>query len=109
MARHRPTSPLTHYARTRLEARLHALLLEDAARRQLTVSKLIRAILAAHYHGQPVIKAPPTGPSYAVARELNRIGVNLNQLTHLANAVHILDRQALAEVSARLVRILERL
>lgn len=106
---HAHPNHLTRYARTRVESELHALLLEDAARRRLTVSKLIRAILTAHYQGTRVVKAPPTGPSYAVARELNRIGVNLNQLTHLAHAVNAIDRTSLAEVSARLVRILERL
>ncbi len=101
--------PLTRYARTRLDDDLHAQLTEDAAQRRLTVSKLIRALVEHHYRGRALPKLPATGPSYAVARELNRIGVNLNQIVHLANATNRIDLGAVDALRRKLITILETL
>lgn len=101
--------PLTRYARTRLPEDLHGVLLFEADLRHVTVSKLIRAILADRYRGTPMPKARLGQPSEAVARELNRIGVNLNQLAHVANATRSIDRVAFDELRQRLTAALEKL
>lgn len=96
-------------ARTRLPDALHDRILEDARRRRLTVSKLIRSVLDQHYRARPMPRTKANGPSYAVVHELNRIGVNLNQLTHLANATRLINGQRLDELLARLETAIERL
>ena len=101
--------PVPTFARTRLPADLHRRMLEDATLRRLTVSKLVRAILEAHYRNRPVPRVKATGPSYAVARELNRIGVNLNQLAHLANATRQMAEAEIRDVLRRVTAVLEKL
>ncbi len=101
--------PLTVLARTRLPQRLHDQIAADAARRRLTRSKLMRAIVAEYYDRQPVPRVKSHGPSDAVARELNRIGVNLNQLMHLANATRLVPvveiNQLLQRIEATLTKL----
>lgn len=101
--------PLNRYARTRLPEDLHQVLLFEADLRRVTVSKLIRAILADRYRGTPMPRAHAGGPAEAVARELNRIGVNLNQIAHVANATRSIDRIAFDEITQRLKATLEKL
>ncbi len=100
--------PVTRFARTRLPDRLHALVAEDAGRRRLTQSKLLRSILERHYHGASMPRVKAVGASYAIARELNRIGVNLNQIAHLGNAVRLIPVQRLHELLDRLEVTLEK-
>lgn len=100
---------LSRYARTRLPERLHTQLSLDAARRQMTISRLMRLIIDAHYSGRPLPREPQNGPSYAVARELNRIGVNLNQLARHANAYQALPALELRPLIQRLETALRRL
>ncbi|MEZ5776633.1 MAG: plasmid mobilization relaxosome protein MobC [Hyphomicrobiaceae bacterium] len=100
---------LNRYARTRLPEDLHGVLLFEADLRRMTVSRLIRAILADRYRGTPMPRTRLGGPAEAVARELNRIGVNLNQLAHVANATHSIDRIAFDDLAKKLIAALERL
>ena len=101
--------PLAVFARTRLPAGLHRQLVEDAGRRHMTVSKLVRAILEHHYRNRPIPRVSAAGPAFAATRELNRIGVNLNQLTHLANATRLVPvpeiHQLLARIEATIARL----
>ena len=102
-------APVPMFARTRLPADLHHRVVEDARARRLTVSKLLRALVEAHYRNRPVPRVRSTGPSYAVARELNRIGVNLNQLTHVANATRQMAETEIRDVLRRVTVILQKL
>lgn len=95
-------APLGHYARARLPVSLHRQLLDDATQRRLTVSKLLRAILEAHYRDRPMPRVKANGATYAVARELNRIGVNLNQLTHVANATRLVPVPEINDLLAQI-------
>lgn len=101
--------PLTILARTRLPQHLHDQITADAARRRLTRATLMRAIVAQHYERQPLPRVKSHGPSDAAARELNRIGVNLNQLTHLANATRLVPvveiNQLLQRIEATLTKL----
>jgi len=106
---HDHREPVTHYARTRLPTRLYRLVVEDASRRRLTHSRLLRALLDQYYRLAPMPKASAVGASYAVARELNRIGVNLNQLVHLANAARLVPVVRLEELIDRIEAKLEAL
>ncbi|MEQ1715213.1 MAG: plasmid mobilization relaxosome protein MobC, partial [Hyphomicrobium sp.] len=63
---------------------LHAALIDEAAARTLTLSKLANAILAAHVDGQRAA-LPQRNTNAAAIRELARIGNNLNQLAKQAN------------------------
>lgn len=99
--------PLPTYARTRLPVSLHRQLVDDAGERGQTVAKLLRAIIEHHYRHRPLPRVKSTGPSFAVARELNRIGVNLNQLTHFANATHQVPVGEIRRVLARLEAVIE--
>jgi hypothetical protein len=77
--------PFPRFLRTRLTEREHQALKEDAQRRSMTMSKLTRAIVAAHLTGQRAQLAHPDRTS-ALLREFARVGNNLNQLAHQANA-----------------------
>jgi hypothetical protein len=101
--------PAPKTARTRLSDGLHALLITDAARRRLTLSKLISAVLEHHYRNRPMPRVKAAAASGAVIHELNRIGVNLNQLTHLANASRQISKERLDEVLTRIETTIERL
>jgi len=72
-------------------------------------SKLLRIILDQYYCLAPMPKASAVGASYAVARELNSIGVNLNQLVHLANAARLVPVVRLEELIDRIEAKLEAL
>ena len=100
--------PATRFARTRLPDRLYALFVEDAGRRRLTQSKLLRAIVDRHYRGTTMPRVKATGASYAVARELNRIGININQIAHLGNAVRAVPVERLHTLIDQLEATLER-
>ena len=101
--------PVTLFARTRLPVRLHQRIVEDAVRRHTTHSKLLRAIINHHYRGVAMPKVRAVGPSYAVARELNRIGVNLNQIAHLGNATRLVPVDRLHELLDQIEVTLEKL
>lgn len=101
--------PLIAYARTRLPMSLHQQLANDAVRRGLTVAKLMRAIIEHHYRGRDVPRVKATGQAYALTRELNRLGVNLNQLTHLANATRLVPVPELHRLLARIEAVIGRI
>ena len=75
----------------------------------MTVSKLVRAILAAHLASQrPRLRQ--AAPNAALIREINRIGVNINQLARAANTPRLTVpeaelRRALLELSAAITRL----
>lgn len=102
-------TPVPRFVRTRLPEALHARLLEEARERNLTHSALVRAIVAHYFDRRPVPKPRAVGATYAVARELNRIGVNLNQIAHLANATRIVREADLHRLVADLRAKLEML
>ena len=100
--------PVPRYARTRLPDRLYALFVQDAGRRRLTHSKLLRAIVERHYRGVAMPRVKAMGASYAVARELNSIGVNINQIAHLGNSIRDVPVRRLLTVLDQLEAVLER-
>lgn len=101
--------PLPVSARTRLPLRLHHVLREDARQRCLTVSRLMRAILEQHYGNRPLPRPRSSAPAYAIARELNRIGVNLNQLTHTAHIARLVPKERMLGVLSQIEAAIERL
>jgi hypothetical protein len=78
-------APLTTFVRTRLTDIEAGALTAEAVDRNMTVSKLVRAVLAAHLTRQRAELPQPRGASSAALRELCRIGNNLNQLAKQAN------------------------
>jgi hypothetical protein len=101
--------PLAVVTRTRLPVSLHGELVTDAKRRRLTVAKLLRAIVEHHYRNRVIPRVRSTGPAFEATRELNRLGVNLNQLTHLAHTVRAVPVPELQNLIARIEATLHRL
>jgi len=101
--------PLVSFVRTRLPVSLHQQLTEDARIRGLTTAKLMRAILETRYRNLPMPRVKAAGASYAVARELNRIGINLNQLIHLAHVTRVVPLPEVQRALARISAVIERL
>lgn len=74
-----------HYARARLSDKEHAALAADARARAITISALVRRLIAAHLTRQRA-QLPHQDHLAPLLRELARIGNNLNQLARQANA-----------------------
>lgn len=87
------------YARTRLSIDQLAALDAEATARGVTISNLLRALVAAHLTGQPVELSHRRGISSELIREFARLGNNLNQVAHMAH----LMRLPQLEVEARAV------
>lgn len=100
---HDSKEPLPHFVRTRLNDQRFAALLEEAKSRGVTVSTLTRLVLCAHLQGQRADLPQRRGEDAALLRQLVRIGNNLNQLAHQANAGLVPIRQE--ELRACLDRI----
>lgn len=103
-------TPLGKRLHTRLPDEVHTALLRDAASRSTDASKILRALAVAHYTGRRLELPHPRGPSSAALRELARIGNNLNQIAHRANAgrLHLIEaeaRRVLAAVIAAVARL----
>ncbi len=101
--------PLAFFTRTRLPASLHQQLLADARLRRMTVSKLLRALIEHHYRDRPMPRAKANAAALAATRELNRIGINLNQLTHLANATRLVPVPEIHRLLARIEATISKL
>jgi hypothetical protein len=101
--------PVTRFVRTRLPEGLYSALVAEAGERGLTHAALVRAIVAYYFERRPIPKPRAVGATHAVARELNRIGVNLNQMAHLANATRLIPvielRRLLAELHTKLEKL----
>jgi hypothetical protein len=78
-------APLAQFVRSRLTSDEYSWLSAEADNRSITLSKLIRIILAAHLKGQRAELPHPRAIPAAALRELNRTGNNLNQLAKQAN------------------------
>lgn len=98
-------SPLAHFVRSRLTPDEYARLNDEADNRSITLSRLIRSILAAHLTGRRVELPQPRAIPAAALRELNRTGNNLNQLAKQANTGMV--PVSAAELRAVLASVLE--
>ena len=77
--------PLPHHIYTRVSDANYQALNAEAESRAITVSELVRAVLAAHLSGQRAELPQPRGLTNLAIAELCRIGNNLNQLAKQAN------------------------
>lgn len=96
---------------TRLPTIIHEELISDAASRSIPASRIIRALVTAHYTGKRLELPQPRGPLSEIIRQLSRIGNNLNQLTQQAHLMRLplLEndvRNALSELLEVLRRLL---
>lgn len=78
--------PSPAYVRSRLSTSDSNELIRQANDRSITVSALVRRVLAAHLRQQRAQLPHPAGPKQELLRQLVRIGNNLNQLTRALNA-----------------------
>ena len=62
-------------------------LLDDIARSKETISSYIRKLIIGTQ-----LKEKPDYEFYNVMKELTKIGVNLNQIAHVANSTNIIDK-----------------
>ena len=94
--------PAPRRLHTRLPEMIHVALMADAAGRSLPASRIIRALVVAHYRGHRPELPQARGPGQAALRELCRIGNNLNQIAHQANLMrlHLIERRALDVLDA---------
>ena len=97
--------PVPKSVRTHVSAREFARLHAEADSRSVTLSKLLRSLVAAHLTGARLQAPQPRGLSAAALRELARLGNNLNQIAHNANLgrLHLLDadaRRCIADIHA---------
>ncbi len=95
-------APLPRQIYTRLTVAEYEALAAEADDRSMTVSKMIRAILAAHIAKRPADLPHPRGLTSAAIRELDRLGNNLNQIAHIANMMrlHLVAAEARACIAA---------
>ena len=98
------------YARTRISAGQLAELDAEATARGVTISNLLRSLVAAHLTGKPVELPRRRGVSSELIREFARIGNNLNQIAHMANLMRLPLLEAEARITVdRLNATLDRL
>lgn len=62
-------------------------LLDDIARSKETISSYIRKLIIGTQ-----LKEKPDYEFYNVMKELTKIGVNLNQIAHVANSTNVIDK-----------------
>lgn len=96
-------TPLPRQIYTRTTDADHRALVDEADARNMTISKLTRAVLEAHLRHSRAELPQSRGVSSAALRELARIGNNLNQLARQANTG--LVAVAESELAACLVAI----
>lgn len=77
------------FLKARLSEDDHAAMLKMASARGIKVSRLTRTILKAHLKNVPVSLPHPSGITDELVHQLARIGNNLNQLAHQANAGYV--------------------
>jgi hypothetical protein len=77
------------FLKARLSEDDHAAMLKLASARGIKVSRLTRTILKAHLKNVPVSLPHPRGLTDEFVHQLARIGNNLNQLAHQANAGYV--------------------
>ena len=100
-----PCPVRTHITRAELDR-----LIEAADGRSMTLSRIVRSLVTAFVAGERARLPRAEGPSTAALRELCRIGNNLNQIAHRANAgrLHLIEaeaRRVLAAVIAAVARL----
>ncbi|MDG4560703.1 MAG: plasmid mobilization relaxosome protein MobC [Candidatus Competibacter sp.] len=79
--------PATRFARTRLPLRIWTAIQEEAAKRSMTFSALLRAIAEAHATGQRAELPHPQGANADAIHDLGRIGNNVNQVAKEAHTL----------------------
>lgn len=77
------------YLKARLSEDDHSAMLKLASARGIKVSRLTRTILKAHLKNVPVSLPHPRGLTDELVHQFARIGNNLNQLAHQANAGYV--------------------
>lgn len=77
------------FLKARLSEHDHAAMQKMASERGIKVSRLTRTILKAHLSNAPVSLPRPRGLTDELVHQLARIGNNLNQLAHQANAGYV--------------------
>lgn len=77
------------FLKARLSEDDHQAMRRLARARGIKLSRLTRAILKAHLKGIPVSLPHPRGLTDELVHQLARIGNNLNQLAHQANAGYV--------------------
>lgn len=95
-------TPVPRSVRTHISEAEFAQLQADADSRSITLSKLVRTLIAAHLGQQRAELPHARGPSTAAIRELTRLGNNLNQIAHQANLMnlHLVAHEARTAVVA---------
>lgn len=82
-------TPIPVQTYTRVSSKTHAALKAEAASRSMTVSALVRELLAAYVDQTRLTLPQARGPSAEALRELRRVGNNINQLAHQANLTRL--------------------
>jgi hypothetical protein len=98
--------PVTRSIRTHITDAEFTRLSEHARSRSMTLSKFLRALVAAHLRNQPVALPHPRGLTGELVREFCRLGNNLNQIAHKSNLMHLPlieqeARQLIATINAK--------
>lgn len=68
----------------------------------LTESALVRSLLDEYYP-----KEKPPKEFYDLITELRKIGINLNQIAHIANSINVIDKESYIINVNKILKIIE--